>query len=213
MKCLRKANGNPEVEVLEDVNPFLAKLLGTFLVGDDGAAELASSLSADVGEIERKLRERMRGTLDAANSVLEKLESRKKDDEVSGATKGHVELAAMNSLLQAEVHRLKDQALQDSERIKGLHTSLADKEDELLVAKRKMVYLKETSSREGVALHATPHAPPISPPFGDTKSPAASSQERIANLHSNDVEQLKQQLQERTAEVDARDEALNKKDR
>eukprot|EP00887_Chlorella_sp_A99_P005997 scaffold27.g5997.t1 len=203
-----------DADLLQQSDPFLAKLLSTFLPGDKRAAELAASLSDDVGEVESALRKRMEATLHAATGVLELVERLKQQrpEGEGGASKGgannggsgEAQLVAMSNLLRAENNRLRDQALQDSHKIRQLQNSLAGeyREDELLVAQRKIAQLKPSpaapsSAAGGALLAATP---------GPTSAASNSAAGEDAVL-------LRRMLEKRAAELEEREAALLRAER
>jgi hypothetical protein len=231
MYSMRRATGvlegpperdeNADADLLEEPNPFLAKLLTAFLPSDRTAASAAKSLGEDLSETEAALRRRMVATLDAASRVLEMVEAQNSGSK--GATgheaspvKSGAQLAALNSLLRAENNRLRDQALQDAVKMRELETSLADREDELLVAHRKVLQLKESASGSVQAADlvgmvvASPSG--VSLP-GIAPSPAAAATTAGPAQDSEETERLQWRLEQRTAEVDARDAALSKAER
>jgi len=218
-----------QAALLEEINPFLAKLLTSYLPSDTAATATAKALAGNVSDIEASLRTRMEETMRAATRVLEAVERGRSGgqnaatidgDECLNAPK-EPQLAALNNLLRTENNRLRDLNLQDAIKVKELQNNLADKEEELLVAQRKIVQLREDADamvlvREGAAATAAEMAPPES--LSDKKQPfvgvppngvAATPQQQTAE----GIERLKQQLERRGAEVEDRDVALSKAER
>ncbi|KAI3432441.1 hypothetical protein D9Q98_003994 [Chlorella vulgaris] len=208
-----------DADLLRKANPFLAKLLLTYLAGDKEAARLADDFAEDASEVEQRLRQRMAATLEAAGAVLQAVEEQAGKDGTStsaaacdtaaptsptsrtASSSKDAQLAALNNLLKAENNRLRDQALQDATKIKQLQSSLADREDELLVAQRKINQLKASG---GVTV-------------GDAASTAAAGTAVAAAAggasDAADTARVHELLQTRTSELDEREEALIKADR
>ena len=133
-----------------------------------------------------------------------------------------VQLAALSNVLRAENKRLRDQALQDASRIKELSNSLADREDELLVAQRKIAQLRQNPEAH-LPIHSLPshtHSPaPVkendsSEELEKKPPPAAPNGERDSTvLNVKELQELQGQLERREAEVEARDVALSAAER
>ncbi|KAL4539309.1 hypothetical protein Ndes2526B_g02444 [Nannochloris sp. 'desiccata'] len=228
-----EADENRDSELLEQANPFLAKLLSSCLGGDRLAASTAKSLVEDLSEIETALRKRMSATLEAAARVFEAVEEARcsslgtpREGGAGGGTptaasasaSKESQLAAMNNLLKAENNRLKDQALHDATKIKGLASSLADKEEELLVAQRKFVQMKEAGGpTSGLNASIAPTASPATQPSvpGGTEDASARRQVNSAEQAAlvAELENVKRVLQRREVEVEERDGALAKSER
>lgn len=206
-----------ENEFLEEINPFLAKLLSSCLADDRHAATTAKRLAADVPDVENALRKRMSATMSAATTLLERINSPSTGIEGHSASK-ESQLAALTSLLRAENNRLRDQALQDSTKIRDLSNSLADREEELLVAQRKVAQLREAAAA-AAAQEASALGEPGPPASGQTEivtGADATGSERAQKQQPIDdaaLNRLKEHLEQRTTEVEARDVALSKADR
>jgi hypothetical protein len=125
------------------------------------------------------------------------------------------QLAAMNNLLKAENNRLKDQALQDATKIRELDSSLADREEELLVAQRKILQLKENSvvgTTTNIPTNAAAASSPVGPPSQQQPSTSQQDQGNSSALVA-ELENVKRLLQRREAEVEERDGSLSKSER
>ena len=135
-----EAEENYDVDLLEQANPFLAKLVSTFIPSDRLATSTAKSLIENISDVEAGLRKRMAATMDAARRVLEAVEENRgastpgdgggathsiNAGAASGSAAKESQLAALTSLLKAENNRLRDQALQDASKIKQLESNLA----------------------------------------------------------------------------------------
>jgi hypothetical protein len=126
------------------------------------------------------------------------------------------QLAAMNNLLKAENSRLKDQALHDATKIKELASGLADKEEELLVAQRKFLQMKQAGGGNGgkgdknVAGTAASPAPATAT-AGAATGEMVDSVEQAALVA--ELEDVKRSLEKREVEVEERDGALTKSER
>ena len=126
------SDGNGDADLLEEANPFLAKLLSTFLGDNRPAATSAKHLVEDLSQVENALRKRMSVTMEAATRVLEAVEEGRAAKESgtpreAGSAAKESQLAAMNNLLKAENNRLRDQALTDASKIKDIERILAGK--------------------------------------------------------------------------------------
>jgi hypothetical protein len=215
---------NRDSELLEEANPFLAKLLSSCLAGDRPAANAAKSLVEDLSEVETALRKRMSSTLQAATRVLEAVEEVRSGaltPSGGGGTAGTAttsaskesQLAAMNNLLKAENNRLKDQAFQDATRLKELASNLSDKEEELLVAQRKFLQAAGGSGNgRGASVAPSPLPPSSSLPEGDAGARSIVDSGEHSALVA-ELEKIKRLLQKREVEVEERDGALSKSER
>ncbi|PRW61074.1 E3 ubiquitin- ligase BRE1-like 2 [Chlorella sorokiniana] len=221
-----------DADLLRKANPFLAKLLSTHLAGDKEAQGIADDFADDASEVEEALRQRMSATLEAATAVLQLVEAQAAagggsaggdadpDAGLPSPTTGgthnrasnskDAQLAALNNLLKAENNRLRDQALLDATKIKSLQSSLADREDELLVAQRKINQLKAAGNSGGLA-GAAPAAGEQAA-RGGGGSPVAGAP-AAASADAADTARLHQLLQKRTTELDEREDAMIKADR
>ncbi|GAB4815094.1 hypothetical protein N2152v2_002140 [Parachlorella kessleri] len=253
-----------DASLLQQRNPFLAKLVAAFLPDskqarqvlereedeEEGGGEGSELGPGGLAEIEGALRRRMAGTLEAAAQVLtdvEELRSRPAADSSAAATgtsaaaddlqptsprgrarggssaggasrdgsSREAQLAALNNLLKAENNRLRDRALKDGHRLRQLANSLADREDELLVAKRKLAQVKTSP-----AMPAVPAAP--ADQQGAAQQAQAGRQHaqqgaqqgaQLAGQHGEDAAVLQRLLDKRAAEADAREEALMRAER
>lgn len=224
------ADENRDSELLEQANPFLAKLLSSCLGGDRLAANTAKSLVEDLSEVEIALRKRMSATLEAATRVFEAVEEARSGSlgtaqegggggtPTAASASKESQLAAMNNLLKAENNRLKDQALQGSTKIKEMASSLADKEEELLVAQRKFLQMQEAGGPTGgvnasIAPSTSPALQPLVPPGTEDAGVRhqVNSAEQAALV--TELENVKRVLQRRDVEVEERDGALAKSER
>jgi hypothetical protein len=224
------ADENRDSELLEHANPFLAKLLSSYLEGDRLAANTAKSLVDDLSEIETALRKRMSATLEAATRVYEAVEEARSGSlgtpreggaggtPTAASVSKESQLAAMNNLLKAENNRLKDQALQGATKIKEMASSLADKEEELLVAQRKFLQLKEAGGpKSGVNASIAPSASPAPQPAVPGGTEDASVRQQVSSAEQAalvaELENVKNVLQRREVEVEERDGNLAKSER
>lgn len=210
--------------LLEEEDPFIARLLGTFLQGDKAAETLLHRFSQDTSTIESILRKRMSATMASASTLLQDVEALHSGGGKAGSTTSEepkskeVKLAALSNLLRAENSRLKDQALQDAAKIKELSNALADREDELLVAQRKIAQLRQNPDAHPPIHSAPSHVVvPVKENHSNeeqVKKPAAPSGDDDSKVHSaKELQELQAQLERRTAEVEARDAALGAAER
>ncbi|KAL4423868.1 hypothetical protein ABPG75_001169 [Micractinium tetrahymenae] len=218
-----------DADLLRKANPFLAKLLATHLAGDKTAEGIAEDFAdEDTSDIEQALRKRMHATLEAATAVLQLVEDKVAAAAACGGGDGgdptaaplpspttgsrasnskDAQLAALNNLLKAENNRLRDQALLDATKIKQLQSSLADREDELLVAQRKINQLKSGGAVAGAGSGGAGLG------AGAGAGQHAGSPGAGGSGDAADSARLHQLLQKRTAELDDREEALIKAER
>jgi hypothetical protein len=218
---------SPDTDLfLEEEDPFMAKLLTTFLEGDKAAETMLHRISQDASAVETRLRKRMAATMASASALLENVEALRSGSMGSSIPdepkSKEVQLAALSNVLRAENKRLRDQALQDASRIKELSNSLADREDELLVAQRKIAQLRQNPEAH-LPIHSLPshtHSPaPVkendsSEELEKKPPPAAPNGERDSTvLNVKELQELQGQLERRTAEVEARDVALSAAER
>lgn len=91
----------------------------------------------------------------------------------------------------------------------------ADKEDELSVANRKLIQLKDSSTRVGSAGVKSEGAPPGQPINGAPggSSAGVKKEEEDLTVDVAEVEALNKLLEERSAEVDEKEAALMKSER
>lgn len=197
--------------LLDEANPFLAKLLGTYLPKDSAANAAAKGIATNVSEVEAALRSRMEGTMRAASQVLQALENGAVAGGSAASSAKEPQLAALNNLLRAENARLRDQTVQDAVKVRELQSSLADKEEELLVEKRKLVQLKEAAAV----------APPATQPSqnedgavkAEVKPEADGNVGGPSPVDGAQAERLGRQVERLVADVEARDAALSKAER
>lgn len=162
----------------------------------------------------------MKETMQGASRVLDALEN-SQGQRAANVDSKESQLAAVNSLLRTDNNRLRDQTLQDATKIRELQSSLADKQEELLVAQRKMVQMQQNAAGEvqtGVA-EAVGATATISPDVAEAKHTVSGTVDGDGQEHPSivssreEVERLQTLLQQRHNEVDARDAALSKAER
>ncbi|PSC73290.1 E3 ubiquitin-ligase BRE1-like 2 isoform A [Micractinium conductrix] len=217
-----------DADLLRKANPFLAKLLATHMAGDKAAAEMAEDFAEDVSDVEAALRERMQATLSGAATALALVEEAAARGAPAGGAAGggdaemedaaattpggarggnskDAQLAALNNLLKAENNRLRDQALLDATKIKQLQSGLADREDELLVAQRKINQLRTGGAAGAGAAGAANGGAASAAPAGSPGAAAGGDAAEAARLHTA--------LQRKAEEVEEREAALMKAER
>jgi hypothetical protein len=207
-------NADEDAELLENRNPFLAKLIPAYLQDvdkEDAAAvrRAADTLTDDISDIEMALRGKMHGTLTAATRVMDAITAKlKTGEDFEGSSSKEQKLLAMISLLKAQNERL--QRLDDRAKIEGLATRLADKEDELLVAHRKILQYQANSSAPSAKAK---DAPSSAAAAAQPTAGGGMKEEEGATVTRDEVEHLTKVLADRNAELDAKEAALVKAER
>ena len=146
-----KESASPDA-LLEESNPFLAKLLKTYLPDDPEAAAAAKTLAEDLGETEKAIRRRMKDTMKAATTVLQLIEDMKDGKQLQEDAGVNARLSALVEVLKAENNKLKAQAPQESIALRDAEAKIADKEAEMLVLHRKIIQSQEGAIQQDISM-------------------------------------------------------------